>query len=117
MGRIIHVELTAAGLDAAAEFYTKAFGWQLTPSGFVDGYLVAETGAGDGIDAAIMKREYQQQPAIVWLEVDDLDATCAAVVAAGGTADHEAQEIPGVGRLSYVRDPEGVVLGIRQPAG
>ena len=115
MGRIIHVELTAAGLDGAAEFYAKAFGWQVTPSPFADGYLVAETGAGDGIDGAIMKREYQQQPTIVWIQVDDLEATRVAVVAAGGAADQEPQEIPGVGRVAYVRDPDGVVLGLRQP--
>ncbi|HEY0619789.1 MAG TPA: VOC family protein [Kribbella sp.] len=115
MGRIIHVELTAADLDRAATFYAEAFGWQATPSPFVDGYLVAETGAGDGIDGAIMKRDYQDQPVIIWLQVDDLDATRAAVSAAGGSADHEPQEIPGVGRVAYVRDPEGVLLGLRQP--
>jgi predicted enzyme related to lactoylglutathione lyase len=115
VGRIIHVELTAAGLDGATEFYAKAFGWQLTPSPFADGYLIAETGSGDGIDGAIMTREYQQQPAIVWIQVDDLDATRAAVVAAGGVADQEPQEIPGIGRVAYVRDPEGVLLGLRQP--
>jgi predicted enzyme related to lactoylglutathione lyase len=116
VGRIIHVELTAADLNRAATFYAEAFGWQATPSPFVDGYLIAETGAGDGIDGAIMKREYQTQPAIIWIEVEDLDATRAAVEKGGGVADHEPQEIPGVGRVAYVRDPEGVVLGLRQPA-
>ncbi|TDO44984.1 hypothetical protein EV643_114129 [Kribbella sp. VKM Ac-2527] len=116
MGRIIHVELTAADLDRAAAFYAEVFGWKAEPSPFLAGYLVAATGEGDGIDGAIMSREYQQQAAIAWLQVDDLEDTLAAVVAAGGEAAGEPQEIPGVGRMVYVRDPEGTLLGLKQPS-
>jgi predicted enzyme related to lactoylglutathione lyase len=114
VGRIIHVELTAADLDRTATFYAEAFGWHITPSPFVDGYLVAETGTGDGIDGAIMKRDYQTQPAIIWLQVDDLDSVCTAVVKAGGTISGSIQEIAGVGRVTYVNDPEGTLLGLRE---
>ena len=115
MGRIIHVELTATDLDRAAAFYAEVFGWKAEPSPFAEGYLVAATGEGDGIDGAIMSREYQQQAAIAWLQVDDLEATLAAVIASGGEAAGEPQEIPGVGRMVYVRDPEGTLLGLKQP--
>ncbi len=114
VGRIIHVELTSPDLDRAAAFYGKAFGWTTEVSPFVGGYLVASTGAGDGIDGAIISRDYQQQPAIAWIEVDDLDATLTAVADAGGTAAGDPQELPGVGRLAYVRDPDGTLLGLRQ---
>lgn len=113
MGRIIHVELTAKDTGRAAAFYAEAFGWRAEPSPFVDEYLVAETGSGDGIDGAIMSRTHQEQPAIVWLQVDDLDATLAAVLKAGGSTAGEVQEIPGVGRHVYVRDPEGTLLGLK----
>lgn len=116
MGRIIHVELTSADLDRAAAFYGKAFGWTTEASPFAGGYLVASTGAGDGIDGAIISRDYQQQPAIAWIEVDDLDATLAAIDDAGGSAASDPQELPGVGRLAYVRDPDGTLLGLRQTA-
>ena len=115
MGRIIHVELTATDLDRAAAFYAEVFGWKAEPSPFAEGYLVAATGEGDGIDGAIMSREYQQQAAIAWLQVDDLEATLAAVIASGGEAAGEPQETPGVGRMVYVRDPEGTLLGLKQP--
>ncbi|TCN34772.1 hypothetical protein EV644_11821 [Kribbella orskensis] len=114
MGRIIHVELTAADLGRAATFYAEAFGWQPEPSPFIEGYLVAQTGEGEGIDGAIMSRDYQQQTTIAWIEVDDLDASLDAVVKAGGTRAGEVQELPGVGRLAYVRDLEGTLLGLRQ---
>jgi predicted enzyme related to lactoylglutathione lyase len=116
VGRIIHVELTAADVDRAADFYAKAFGWQSTASPFVDGYLVAETGTGDGIDGAIMRREYRDQPAIAWIEVDDLDRSLEAVREAGGTTEGDPQEIPGIGRLAYITDTEGTLVGLRQPA-
>jgi predicted enzyme related to lactoylglutathione lyase len=116
VGRIIHVELTAADVDRAAAFYAKAFGWHSTPSPFAEGYLVAETGTGDGIDGAIMKREYRAQPAIAWIEVDDLDRSLAAVREAGGTPKGDPQEIPGIGRLAYITDTEGTLVGLRQPA-
>jgi predicted enzyme related to lactoylglutathione lyase len=37
-----------------------------------------------------------------------------AARAAGGDRVGEIQELPGVGRLSYVRDTEGVLIGLRQ---
>lgn len=115
VGRIIHVELTAADLDRAAAFYTEAFGWEVTPSPFVGDYLVASTGEGSGIDGAIMARSYREQVAIPWIEVDDLDATLLAVTKAGGSTAGEPQRLPGVGRLAYISDPEGTLLGLRQP--
>ena len=115
MGRIIHVEIVAEDYDRAAGFYSKVFGWRVTPAPVPDGYLLAETGPGQGIDGAIMSSRYQSQPTIAWIEVDDLDATLEAVRGAGGTPVGEIQDLPGVGRLSYVRDTDGVLIGLRQP--
>lgn len=115
MGRITHIEITADDVDRASTFYASAFGWQLESSPFVEGYLLAGTGEGDGIDAAIMRREYQSQPAIAWLVVDDIDAALDAVRAAGGEQAGETQTVPGEGRVGYVRDTEGNLLGLRQP--
>jgi predicted enzyme related to lactoylglutathione lyase len=114
MGRIIHVEIVAEDHNRAAEFYSKVFGWQVTPAPVPEGYLLAETGPGEGIDGAIMNSRYQSQPTIAWIEVDDLEATLAAARDAGGDQVGEIQELPGVGRLSYVRDTEGVLIGLRQ---
>ena len=49
--------------------------------------------------------------------VDDVAATAAAVLAAGGTAVGErvSHDVPGVGRLTfqYLRDPEGNILELQ----
>ncbi|NUR97362.1 MAG: VOC family protein [Kribbellaceae bacterium] len=113
MGRIIHVEIVAEDHDRAAEFYREVFGWEVTPAPVPDDYLLARTGPGEGIDGAIMSNRYQSQQTIAWLEVDDLEATLEAARAAGGTPVGEIQELPGVGRLSYLRDTEGVLIGVR----
>ncbi|MFG1911844.1 VOC family protein [Kribbella sp. NPDC048928] len=115
MGRIIHVEIVAEDHDRAAAFYRKVFGWEVTPAPVPDGYLLARTGAGAGIDGAIMSSRYQSQPTIAWIEVDDLEAALEAARVAGGTPVGEIQELPGVGRLSYVRDTENVLIGLRSP--
>jgi uncharacterized protein len=114
MGTIIHVELTSADPHASAEFYARAFGWEITDSPFLPGYLTASTGVGPGIDAALMSSHYQSQRTILWIEVQDLEASLAAVEAAGGTAG-TFHDVPGQGRVGYITDPTGVVIGLRQP--
>ena len=114
MGRIVHVEIVAEDHNRAAEFYRAVFGWEVTPAPVPDGYLLAATGPGEGIDGAIMSNRYQSQPTIAWIEVDDLEDTLATACAAGGDQVGEVQELPGVGRLCYVRDTEGVLVGLRQ---
>lgn len=114
MGRIIHVEIVAEDYDRAAKFYREVFAWEVTPAPVPDGYLLAATGPGEGIDGAIMSSRYQSQPTIAWIQVNNLEATLNAARAAGGDQVGEVQELPGVGRLCYVRDTEGVLVGLRQ---
>lgn len=116
MGHIIHVELTSAAPQATADFYAWAFGWRTAASPFIPDYLTAETGAGAGIDAAIMSSDYQSQSTILWIEVVDIDAARAAVAQAGGAAAGDVHELPGVGRVGYAADPDGVLIGLKQPA-
>ncbi|MFN3600760.1 MAG: VOC family protein [Dietzia sp.] len=116
MGTITHIELTSASPEATTRFYAEAFGWETTASPFVPDYHVADTGTGGGIDAAIMSSSYQSQNTIMWIEVSDLDATIAAVEQAGGARAGDFHDLPGVGRVGYVTDPAGVVIGLKQPA-
>ena len=115
MGRVIHFEITADDVERAAGFYAAAFGWKLEPSPFVDGYQLAHTGEGDGIDGAIMARRHQAQPAIVWIQVDDLDRSLAAVTDSGGTRAGDINTIPGRGLVALVTDSEGNLVGLHQP--
>ncbi|GAA1979878.1 hypothetical protein GCM10009718_15900 [Isoptericola halotolerans] len=115
MGTIIHVELTSTSPEKTADFYARAFGWESTASPHVPDYLVARTGDGSGVDAAVMSSRYQSQSTIVWIEVPDIDAAVASVETAGGASAGEILDLPGEGRVGYVKDPHGVVIGLKQP--
>lgn len=116
MGRIIHVELTTDDLHGASDFFASAFGWQFSPSAFVEDYLAADTGAGGGIDGALMTAEHQKQSVIVWIEVEDIHDTVRDVEKAGGRVIGEIHELHGEGLVTYVTDPTGLVFGVKQPA-
>lgn len=116
MGTITHIELTSSSPEESTDFYARAFGWVTTASPFLSDYHTASTGEGEGIDAAIMSSKYQSQRTIIWIQVEDLDATLAAVKSTGGDASGEFHNLPGVGRVGYITDPHGVVIGLKQPA-
>jgi uncharacterized protein len=120
MARPIHFEVFAADPEAMAAFYERAFGWTVT-SANVPGdrpyWLIA---TGDDADTGInggMGPEPGFTGTTTTLGVEDLEATLAEVEAAGGSLLMGRTEIPGVGSLAYVADPEGHAFGLLQPTG
>ena len=91
-----------AGPDAAAlrAFYSRLFGWS------IDDRLAIETGG--------LKGTLRQDPAekILYLGVADIDATLAAIHAAGGKTEMPRTVIPGVVTLALFRDPAGNRMGL-----
>jgi uncharacterized protein len=114
MGRVVHFEITAEDPDRAAEFYRKAFNWEISDWGGPTKYLLATTGPDDeaGINGAIMRREEHGQAMINSIDVASWDAGANAVVEAGGKLLMEKTAIPGVGYFAYCMDTEGNVFGI-----
>ena len=47
-------------------------------------------------------------------DVPDVEATLAALDAAGGTLALPRMAVPGVGWLAYVKDPDGNICGVMQ---
>jgi len=115
MGKVTYFEITADDLDRSIQFYAEAFGWKFKDQPFVGGYKLAATGTGSGIDGAIMKRDYSEQPVIPWIEVDDIDEAIQKVGAAGGKTIQEKHTIPGIGHVVYIVDTEGNQIGLQQP--
>ncbi len=107
MVRINYIELPSAALTASKTFYAEAFEMKLvdygptyscTVSGDVD---VGLQGDSDGATTAPL-------PVIL---VDDLEATLAAVVKAGGVIVRPIFTFPG-GRRFHFRDPSGNELAV-----
>ena len=109
MARINYLELPVADAAEAKAFYAAAFGWT-----FADyGPTYAATTSGDtdlGLQADPAERTDSALPVIA---VPDLDATLAAVEAAGGTVTCPIFTFPG-GRRFHFRDRDGHELAAMQ---
>jgi predicted enzyme related to lactoylglutathione lyase len=106
-GSWIWYELLTTDADAATDFYSQIIGW--TPSKFPGGTIdytimsVGEEGVG-----GIMKNPAPTPSAwLGYVGVDDVDATVAKIESLGGKTHMPATDMPGVGRMAMVEDPQG----------
>jgi len=108
--RICFVELPAPAIGPTRSFYASAFGLEMTAFGPT--YACTMSGAGDlGIQAD--PTEATRAPLAV-IEVVSLEATEAAVRAAGGRITKPTFSFPG-GRRFHFEDPAGNELAAMQP--
>jgi len=99
--------------QAAADFYTQVFDWNIRPIPEMD-YHMAEPGGEGGIGGGIMKPQEGPWPGnlTMYIDVDDLATYREKVVAAGGKILVEQVDVPQVGQFSLFADPDGRVLGL-----
>jgi uncharacterized protein len=120
-GDFIWYELLTADTDAAARFYGAVVGWQAREAeGSVRGYGLFGTGGTD--IAGFMRIPADAERAgmrprwLGYIGVRDVDATVAEIVQAGGAQHMPPTDIPGVGRLAMVTDPQGVPFYVMRGA-
>jgi catechol 2,3-dioxygenase-like lactoylglutathione lyase family enzyme len=147
--RYVHTNLVARDWRRLATFYTAVFGcepvwperdqrgdWLDHGSGVAGATIrgVHLRLPGYGVDGPSLE-VYSWQPALdaarpspnrpglghLAFAVDDVGATCEAILSAGGTRQGEivTTDIAGVGRLTfaYMRDPEGNILEVQKWGG
>jgi hypothetical protein len=116
-GMPIWYELMSTEPAAARRFYAAVVGWQIDespPEGSTMDYRMIS--AGDGLVGGVftLTAEMARQGAapcwMMYLGVDDVDATVASITAAGGSLPMPAFDIPGVGRIAMVCDPQGAAF-------
>ena len=104
-------------LPAAEAFYSKVFGWEFADSGMEGmSYHLAEYG-GDMIAGAMeMPADVVGMPPawMIYLDVDDVDASAARIKAMGGKVFREPADSPGTGRFAMASDPQGAAFGLLQ---
>lgn len=107
---ISYVELGVTDLAAARAFYTSAFGWEFNDYGPAYNGIRAPDGEGEigGLNPATVP---DSAGPLVLLFSADLDATAAAVEAAGGVVVDGPYDFPG-GRRFEFHDPSGNRLGV-----
>ena len=111
-GKICYVEIPAIDIPRSAEFYAKVFGWQTRTRG--DGALAFDDGVGQVSGSWVRGRKPMTDVGLlVYIMVDDIEATIAKLDAAGGEIVQplgvDAPEI-----TARFRDPGGNILGLYQ---
>lgn len=112
-------ELMTTDAEAAKQFYTALFGWETeeAPMEVMEGmeamtYTVIKVD-GDPVGGLTgMPPECQSMPPTwgVYITVDDVDATAGRVEELGGKLLRPPADIPKVGRLCVIQDPQGAAL-------
>ncbi len=114
MNNICYFEIIANDLTAAQEFYAKAFGGAMTPSG--DCYVIWNPGAG--IECGLQLEPVAQygpdaNRTLVYVEVEDITAKLAEAERLGGTVVKPKTLISEeYGYFGLLRDPQGTLIGL-----
>ena len=113
-------ELMTTDPQTAATFYGVLFGWKVDAMEMGGGgtYRVAKVGE-TGIGGIMKIPDDVQGMPPAWgsyVTVADLDATLAQAVALGGRVVAPAMEIPKVGRMAVIGDPQGATINVIQYA-
>ena len=121
-GTPIWYELLTNDADASIGFYGEVMGWKIHPPqpGDEKKYRTIDSGSGfvGGLMALTetMKKNGAKPMWLVYIGVDDVDATAKKVEAAGGKITMPAFDIPNIGRVAMIADPQGVPLYIMRGA-
>ena len=120
-GRFLWHELLARDIAAAQAFYPKVVGWTMSAMPLPQGgaYTIFEM---DGMGRA----GAMQYPAeacaagaparwVPYMGSDDVDATCRAAAALGATIQMPPTDMPEVGRMAMLHDPEKAPFYVFKP--
>lgn len=112
---VAHFEFWSEDPAQLANFYTKAFDWNINHIEEMN-YRMVESGGEGGIGGGIMTPQKGPWPGnmTLYIAVDDLDTFKERITAGGGKIVVERQEVPDVGAFALFEDPDGRVLGIWQ---
>jgi uncharacterized protein len=114
-GKICYIEIPATNVQESAEFYKRAFGWQIRQRG--DGSIAFDDTVNQVSGAWVLERPPASEPGLMlYIMAASAAAAVEGVISAGGEvvqpADPGAREV-----VATFRDPAGNVLGIYQQPG
>lgn len=124
---VVHFEIHASEPQRLMDFYSQLFGWRFeqygdTPYWLIftgDGAITRADTPGFGINGGLMQREGPAPEAgspvngcNIVVGVDDTDAVYTRAVELGGAAGMPPEDLTGVGRVAYLSDPDGNLIGL-----
>src|SRR5438128_239809 len=111
-GKVCYIEIPALDINASASFYSEVFGWQTRQRG--DGNLAFDDTVGEVSGTWVVGRRASTEPGVlIYIMVDSVETTMAAVIAKGGTIVQQmGMDAPEI--TARFSDPAGNVFGLYQ---
>jgi len=120
LGRPLWYELMTTDMKAAEAFYKTVVGWNTSPfEGAGQPYTMFKR-SGDASVGGVMAKPAEVKAPPFWamyVGVPKIEDAAATIKRLGGKPHTEIIEIPGVGRMQLMMDPQGAVFYIYEPAG
>lgn len=118
-GRIVWYELLTTDMKAAEKFYTAVVGWKVSAFDQSPEPYDMWMRAGDVPVGGVMKIPAGMGFPPHWemyVAVDQLEDAVAQIEKLKGSALSPVIDVPTVGRMRTMKDPQGAVFSIHQPA-
>ncbi len=120
-GEFIWYELITPDPVGAKAFYDAVVGWTIEPqpSGEMDYRMIGRTDGG--MAGGVMRltddmASHGARPTwLGYINTDDVDSRVASIEKAGGTVLLPAFDIPNIGRIAMVADPQGAPFYVMKP--
>jgi uncharacterized protein len=119
LGRPVWYELMTTDTAAAETFYKNVIGWTSAPFGDSSQPYTLFKRSGDTGVAGLMKRPDGMNMPPFWamyIGVPDFDAAVAHIKRLGGGELSPVIDVPTVGRMQMMKDPQGAAFYIIKPA-
>lgn len=120
-GDFIWYELMTPDPEGSKAFYDAVVGWHISEEGppEYNGYRMINSNGGFAGGVLPLTSEMQQHGArptwLGYLNVDDVDRKIAELEQAGGKTLMPPTDIPNVGRIAMVADPQGAPFYVMKP--
>ena len=120
-GDFIWYELMTPDAEGSKAFYDAVVGWDIGEGAAeYNGYrMINSPGGGFAGGVLPLTPEMQQHGArptwLGYINVPDVDASVASIEDAGGKSLMPAMDIPNVGRIAMVGDPQGAPFYVMKP--
>lgn len=110
-GKFVWFEHVSRDPKKAQAFFGEVFGWKVSPHpmGAASYEMIA---AGEAMIGGYAEPSRPDLPPhwIAYASVDDVDAAARKAAAAGGSVLEPPSDIPGIGRMARIADPQGAEL-------
>ena len=126
---VVHFEIHASDPDRLIAFYSQLLDWSFQRFGEMDYWsidtgegAITPSGGGNGINGGLTRRQGPAPEvggavngANIVIGVEDVDGLFAKGLELVGTEALAPSDMPGVGRLAYLQDPDHNIFGMISP--